>query len=378
MNQVAELIRPEAQTASTSIALVVAQTPAVVLLDAGKRDDLYAHIRQEVDAFTPDLSTTKGRDAIKALAFKITRTKTAIDAAGKKLNEDARAKINVVDTARRDAREQLERMADEVRQPLTEWEAAEDRRKEVAAAQLASLAEAGRVSIAATAASVMAAIAALESEVIDAEVHREAEDIAHRAKASSLQLLNDAHARLLREEADRAELERLRAEAAERDRQAAENAAAEEAQRQRVEEERRAQERRAAAEKAEAERIARAEREAANRAQRDAEARAKAERDAAERAHAEALAAERRRADEAEAARQAEAQRIERKEQVRQAEARRVAEEQARREKDRAHRGTIMGEAKAAIMTCGVDEPIAKGIVLAIVAGNVPHTAIRF
>ncbi|WP_277750417.1 hypothetical protein [Croceibacterium ferulae] len=42
------------------------------------------------------MTTAKGRKAIASLAAKVARTKTAIDDAGKKLNEEARAKINAV------------------------------------------------------------------------------------------------------------------------------------------------------------------------------------------------------------------------------------------------------------------------------------------
>lgn len=373
------------ETASNSIAIIVAQNPAIVLVDQGKRDDLYAHIKREVEAHVPDLTTAKGRDAIKSLAFKITRTKTAIDAAGKQLNEEARARIGVVDAARRDARETLDRMAAEVRQPLTDWEEAEKAREAKAKEALAIIADMARVEFTDTAQTVQARIDDLTSLSMNPDVFRDGLEAAVAAKDTAVATLQEAHARLAREEADRAELERLRAEAVERERAEAERRAAEEAERQRVEAERLAEERRAAAEKAEAERIERVRQEAAQAAEREAQRKADAERQAAEQAHAEALAAERRRADEAEAARKAEADRIAKAEADRlaaerasQAEAKRIADEQAARQRNRAHRGKIMGEAKQAIMSCGVEEPIAKAIVLAIVAGTVPHTAIQF
>lgn len=373
------------ETASNSIAVIVAQNPAVVLIDQGKRDDLYAHIRREVEAHVPDLTTNKGRDAIKSLAFKITRTKTAIDAAGKHLNEEARARIGVVDAARRDARETLDAMAAEVRQPLTEWEEAEKGRVASCRADIEAFKASAKVELGDTAAGIRDRLEDLQRQAIDADRFREMASEAEAAKEASVSALTAAVARLEKEEADRAELERLRAEAAERERQEAERRAAEEAERQRVEAERLAEERRAAAERAEAERIERVRQEAAQAAEREAQRKADEERQAAERAHAEALAAERRRADEAEAARKAEADRIaaaerqrELAERAAQAEAKRIADEQAAREKNRAHRGKIMGEAKAAIISCGVEEAVAKSIVLAIVAGTVPHTTIAF
>ncbi len=384
MNAVAELF-PIEQPASQSIAVIVAQTPEVVLIDAGKRDDLYAHIRREVEAFTPDLTTNKGRDAITALAFKITRTKTAIDAAGKKLNEEARAKIGIVDAARRDARETLDQMAEDVRRPLTEWKEAEKARETAALEGLAILASMSDVSIDDTAETVAARLAELSGLVMNPETYRDGLEEAEKQRVAAVATLQSAHDRLVREEADRAELAKLRAEAAERERMAVEKAAEEEAERQRVEAARREEERQAAAAKADAERIQRAQ-EAAAQAARDEEARkAREAQEAREREHEAALAAERAKAAEAERLRQAEADRIAQIEREReataaaaQAEAERVAAEQARREKNRAHRGSVMGEAKTAIMSCGVDEPIAKAIVLAIVAGTIPHTTIQF
>lgn len=374
MSQVAELFADDAEATSQSIATIVAHTPAIVLVDAGKRDDLYAHIRREVEAFKPDLTTVKGRDAIKSLAFKITRTKTAIDAAGKQLNEEARTKINVVDAARRDARETLDRLADQVRRPLTDWEEAEKAREAKIVADLASIADMANVTVFDTAATVAETIENLTALCLDPDIFRDAIDRAEGARSNALAALQSAHERLVREESDRAELAKLREEAAERERIEAEMAAAAEAERRQAEDARIAEERRAVAERAEAERMKRAE-EAAAQAARDEELRkAREEQGRRDAEHQAALDAERAKAVEAERLCKAEADRIAAIE----AEAKRVADEQAKREKNRAHRSSVMGEAKSAIISCGVEEPIAKAIVLAIVAGTVPHTSIQF
>lgn len=390
-------------SARTDIAVIVAQNPAIVLVDTQKRDDLYAHIRREVEAFVPDVSTAKGRDAITSLAFKITRTKTAIDDAGKKLNEEARAKINIVDAARRDARETLERMSEEVRKPLTEWKEAEKAR--VAECQLIidSLKAAATVTLEDTAASVRDRGAKIWNQALDQARFGDMLDEAQSAKEHAVATLKSALARLEKEEADRAELERLRTEAAERaeaDRIAAEKAEAERQEAARKEAERvaaeqakaeaarqaaLAEERRIAAERAEAERIERAKQEAAEAAQREAEAAAQAERDRIQREHEEALAAERAKAAEAERLRQAEADRIAEQERQREAreaaeraEEQRLAEEQAAREANQKHRTAVKRAAKEAIMTCGAPEEVAQKIVLAIIAGEVPAVTLRF
>lgn len=352
----------------TDIAVVVAQTPVVVLLDEKKRDDLFAHIRREIDAFTPDISTAKGRDAIKSFAYKITRTKTAIDAAGKELNEEARARINVVDAARRDARAELDKLAEQVRKPLTDWEEAEAARVARGQALIETFKTAAVVTLEDTAASVRERGTEIWNTSVDAnDIGDDLFAEASAVKQATVVALKTALARLEKEEADRAELERLRQEAEERAEQdrLADEAAAREARE--AEEARIAEERRVEAEKAEAERLARIEREAADRARREAEAAKQAEIDAAN-----------RRAEEAERAAQAERDRIAAAEAAREAEAERNRREAEARAADQAHRSAVMKAAKEAIMTCGVDEEAARKVVLLIRAGEVPHVTLGF
>lgn len=353
MNAVSEIERP---TGNEIIALVEAN-PVMVLTDAKRFSEFYEEMRRETDALDANVATEKGRKAIASMAYKVARTKTAIDDAGKKLNEEARARINAIDESRREIRKQLDELKDEVRQPLTEWEAAEDQRIERAKAQLTKVREMGRVSFDDTAETVASRLTELGELVIDEALHGEGFGIAQAARADALTSLQSASERLIREEEERAELERLRAEAAARDRREAERREAEEAERRRAE-----------AEKAEQERIAALERQAEERAKAEAERKAREEREKAERAHAEELAAERRRAEDAE-----------RKEAARLAEIEREAAAQAAREADRAHRSRIMAAAKEAIMESGeVDEAAAKRIVLAIAGNNIPNVSIRF
>ncbi len=251
--------------AQTAIAVLVEHNPVIVLTDEAKRDSLFAHIQREMDEFVPDLSTKKGRDAITSFAFKITRTKTAIDNAGKKLNEQARAQINVVDAARRDAREKLDAMAKAVRQPLTDWETAEDDRISRCRDVIAWLKAAAVVTIADTAAAIRERGMEVWGKELPADDFRDLLPEAQGAKDHAVSTLKEALARLTREEEERAELEKLRAEKEERDRADAERRAEEERVAHEIEQARIAEERRLETEKAEADRIAQAERDAADR-----------------------------------------------------------------------------------------------------------------
>ena len=99
MEDVAEVAKP-----TTNIAIIVESNPGIVLIDKVKREEFYEHVKREVESFVPDLSTDKGRKAIAALAFKVSRTKTAIDDAGAELKSEWLKQSQVVDESRRDIR----------------------------------------------------------------------------------------------------------------------------------------------------------------------------------------------------------------------------------------------------------------------------------
>lgn len=363
---------------TNDIAVVVAQNPVVVLVDQQKREALYEHIQREIDAFEPDITTAKGRDAVKSLAYKITRTKTAIDDAGKKLNEDKRAQINAVDAERRAAKERLTALAAEVRQPLTDWEEAEKARIEGCRADIDGFKAAAVVTLDDTAATVRGRGKEVWSQEIDPERFGDMLDEAVAAKDTAVVALKAALARLAREEEERAELERLRQESAAREACEREEQEAREQAARAAAEAAAAAERKAAAEKAEAERIERAREEAANAAVREAEQKAQAERDRVQREHEEALAAERQRTAEAARAAQAEIERVAREEDERQAQADREAADRAEREADQAHRTKLKTAAKEAIIALGVPEAKAIKVVQAVVAGDIPHIRMEF
>lgn len=344
-------------TETTDVALFVGDNPVAVLTDRQKLDKLFADVVQEVEAHVPDLTTKKGRDAIKSLAFKVVRTKTAIDDAGKKLNEDAKAQIAKVDAVRREVRERLDELRDQARKPLNEWEAAEEARVEHCKAALEAFNGFAVISATDTPETLRVRLNVMTDTVFDpvkfdgwlASV-TDARDRAVRAVEAGIE-------RLIKEEADRAELERLRAAEAERVRKAEEVA---ERVRQREEDVRRREQeadRLAQAAEAEAQRIS----QAAENARRIAEGMADAQRMEIESKHR----------DEVEALQKAERDRLA---------AERAAEAQRKaREADQEHRGKIMRAAKEAIMAAGaIGEDEAKLIVLAIAAGNVPYVAMRF
>ncbi|MDR3473382.1 MAG: hypothetical protein P4M09_17110 [Devosia sp.] len=352
----------------TDIAVIVAASPAVVFADPQKAEALFAHIEREIAESVPNVTTAKGRGEIKSLAYKVAQTKTAIDAAGAELNEEANKKINAVNAERRKFKVRLEELQHRARKPLTDWEEAESLRKQKMDDILNRIGFAMIVMAADSSEAIAAKLAEVEAEELTAEVFQDKLEEAQGHKAGAIRSLTASLERARQAEADRAELDRLRAEQAERDRVAAVEAAAKHAEEARIAREREEEAQRLRAAEAEKARIAQATENARLQAEREAaDAREKIERE-----HAEALAKAEREKNEAieEAAR---------KERERQAEAQRVAAEEAARAADREHRSKVMGEASAAIVEATrIGKGTADKVVLAILAGQVPHVTLRF
>lgn len=298
-------------------------------------DPLIEAIEKEARSLVPDVTTKKGRDAIASMAHKVARSKTYIDNAGKDLVAELKALPKQIDESRRVVRERLDALKDEVRRPLTEWEAEQAR----IAAEKAAEEERLRIE-----AEEKAALEALKKQI--------------EADHEMALLMNDAFDR---EQADKAaEAERQRIAHEEEIKRLAAAAAAREveqrAQREREEAALREAALKAQAEQAERDRIA-------------AEQKAEADKRAA-------VEAERRKAQE-------EADRIrreaEQREQARLAEEKRKAYEQARREADVKHRKTVGTDiVKALVANTSLTRDQAIEVLTAVKDGRIPHTGISY
>jgi hypothetical protein len=341
-------------TDQTAIAMIGSTDLAAAFSSRDKIDALISGIEARVRSHTPDVTTKRGRDEIASLAYAVARSKTALDEAGKALNEDARARIAVVDAERRRIRERLDDLKNEARRPLDEWEATESARVQSLRDRLDRLINAQPHEDASAA--IANLIHRVEAVVIGDD-WQEMVAAAAKAKDATLARLRSQFVAAAKREEEQAELARLRTEAAERE-------AYERARREAEEAALRA----AAAERAEAERqaaIVREREDAARKAAEQAEARARAE---AEQAAREAAEREARLVREVEKARAA-AERAAQAERDRIAAA--EAEEKAaraKREADQAHRAKIRAEIAEALMPIPRD-----GIVDALMDGRIPH-----
>lgn len=246
----------------------------------GGLNPILERVAQEAraQAAEADPTTDRGRKALVSVAYRVARSKTALDDMGKELVAGLKRQTGAIDADRRKAREALDALRDEIRWPVDEFEAREKARiaaHEGALAAIPALPEWGESASSETLRGCLnelenypprdwqefegKALAAIQTEI-------------YRTKA----LLADAEKREVEaaEAARRAEEERERA--------------AEEAERRRQEEIRQA------AERARAEAEAKARREA-----EEAERRAQAERERMEREAREAEAGRTARAGEA-------------------------------------------------------------------------------
>lgn len=345
-------------------------------------------IRAEVSGHVPDMSTKKGREATASLAFKVRKSKAALDALGKQLVDELKDVPKRIDAERKRMRDTLDALAEEVRAPLTEWEAAEEARQQRHQQGIEWFRLRADENRDLDATELRSTIEQVNARAVDAS-WEEYEAEAHRVKARALDALTQALAALEKYDAEQAELARLRAAEAEREqkereeriaREAAEQAQREAEARAQAEREaviRREQEAKAAAERRELELKLQAEQaeKAAAQAKADklaAEQRAEQDRIAAEqRAEQERIAAIEREKQAAEAARQAEIKR--------QADAKAAEEaETARREADKAHKGKVNRAALEAFIAGGMPEECAKLAVTLIAKGQIPNVRITY
>ena len=85
-------------------------------------------IAQEVKNHEPDVTTKKGRDAIASLAHKVSKSKTFLDGLGRELVSEWKASSKLVDNERKFFRDSLDKLRDEARNPLTDYENTEKER----------------------------------------------------------------------------------------------------------------------------------------------------------------------------------------------------------------------------------------------------------
>ena len=291
-----------------------------------------------------DATTKEGAATRKALSRKIGSLKTAIEAEGKKVAAALKEKPKIIDATRKEVKDTLEMLQDELLKPLKEIEA---RQNEI-------------IEISNLPASAVGCDSFAIQDVINVlETHAHDENYWKESYSEAVATLNEARRQLnamldtqLKQEEDKREYERLKAEEEKRNRQLAEEAA------------------QAKAEAEEAKRKA----EEAKRAQEKAEADAKAAAEAEARAKADAERAK----QQVEAARANAAVTVQGDAQKAIKDAEKTKSEMLFPEDQQAYKRTCNREALEDIKACGIDDEKAKAIITAIVKGKVRHIVMMY
>lgn len=329
--------------------VTIPQESALAVFTTDKAmDPFMARIREELDAFVPDISTAGGRKAIASMAYKVAQTKTYLEGVGKALADEQKEIPKKIDACRKNVRDTLDKWRDEVRQPLTEWEDADTARVAAHTDAITALNEISRNAPGRDSARLKDSLAQVEAVMIGPACEEFEAEYA-RAKDAARSTLLEEIPKAEKRESEAAELLVLREQVAKQ-----------------AETDRIAMIQREAAEKATrdaeaaAQRTIDAEKEAAAKAQRDADA-------AIAKANADKEAADKRAAD-TEARLQREA-------------AERLAAETAeteRREANKRHCGAINRKAVAAFVEGGMTEKAAMQAVTLIAKKSIPAITITY
>lgn len=296
-------------------------------------------ITEYADASVPDTETSKGRDAVRALAASIARSKTFLDGEAVKVKEAAQEQVNKVNSQRRTIKSTLDAARDKARKPLTEWEDAEKERQQNIQVIIDQIIATGKPQHGEGSKLIQSRIKALDEISISEETLQERAGEARDLYATALETLQTALSTTLKAEETAKENERLRQE----------NEA--------LQAEQRRQKQAAAAKAAEA--------EAAQKAQRDKE-------------QAEAKAKEQERLQ-AEAVAKAAAEGAARQKRLAKEQAERISQRDAKRAADEKNRSKKINEtAMSIIATAKVSAKAAEAIATAIADGQITHTTMQF
>ncbi|WP_235896989.1 cell envelope biogenesis protein TolA [Yersinia vastinensis] len=306
----------------------------VALLNDKFIDELIDNVRKTAGSVVGDLKTTKGRGVYITMADQVRKSKAAFEVRAKELVAELKARPALIDANRKKFRDEMDKIAVDIRKPVTEYEAEQERLKQEAEAKKKAEELAAEIEVAHE-------MALLMNDAFDRDAKEKAEEVERLRKAHEEFIAQQAAEKAKREAEEKAKRDIESAEQRERDAKLAQ------------------------------ERAEQAVKDAAAKAERDAKELA----ERVEREKQEAIAAEQRKAQE-------EADRIKReaqqKEDARLAEEKRVADEAAKRSADVEHRRTINRQAVADLIANGLPEDCAQKCVAAIAKNLISSVRITY
>jgi hypothetical protein len=117
------------KSTAITIATLNQLQPTEIFRSGGMRQIIDA-IKDEASSEVGDVGTAQGRKDIASMAHKVSKSKALLDKLGKTLADDLNAQLKPINSERKLARDELDALRDEIRQPLTDWEDAEKERLE--------------------------------------------------------------------------------------------------------------------------------------------------------------------------------------------------------------------------------------------------------
>lgn len=242
----------EQEAKETTTAVSVLDDYSVIVVDQerlqaffadGKNlDEAYGRIEKMAKGLVADVATKEGVSQIKSCARQIASAKTKIDNLGKQVVAELKELPKIIDANRRNFRERMEALQDEIRRPVTEIEEREDEIDRIKAVH--------QQLISADSATIRQNIESVKAIELTSEKWKESLEKATKAVTGEINALETMLKAAEKREAEARELEELRKRQEEAERIIREQKIREEAERKAREE----AEARAAAEKARLER----------------------------------------------------------------------------------------------------------------------------
>jgi len=164
--------------------MVIENLNAVEIFKAGGAQPIIDKIREKATSEVFDVNTKKGRDSIRSMASDVAKSKTALDGLGKALTDRLNAQKAPIMNERNLFKAELDKIRDEVRLPLTEYEEA----KQLRIDQIKQKIECMSPALTADSSSddVRVALATLKSTVVNEESFAEFEAMALHVKEESV------------------------------------------------------------------------------------------------------------------------------------------------------------------------------------------------
>lgn len=375
------------ETQNELIPLNKLQNPLQIFTES-EMDKLIEEIKKKTDEFKPDLNTNKSRQEIKSMAYKVSRSKTALEKLSNDLTEDWKAKTKAVVDVRIKMSVRLDALRDEVRKPLTDWEDEQEKRIAEFKEKLAYIQEQGEMLFFYwedyTADGLKVELENIENTKIGDDWD-EWKDKALEVKSIALEKINIAIQKREMYDKEQAELKALCEATAKRQAEEEQKRAEEAKRKARIEQERYAAEQKLHIERARTEAAEEAKRKAEESAAQVAAEKAEiqhqkdVEIEQERQAAAEAQEKAKRDAEKAkiaadEAARQAAAHE---RQKIKDEENQKLADEK-RREANKEHQRKINNQAVDGLIKAGLTKGKALAAIKAIILGEVPNVKISY